>query len=213
MRRQKCQAGCIIGMLIVATGCGLSDYQEKMVHQQEILARLEKENSLLADPMSIANPTRKDAVPLDLFMRPPTSVPAYPDQELFKEVLAVYNGSGGINVLVATRHKKKNLEKEILETIPRTSEVAVGSFKTIPPPGGQPIQFRSLSFEAGEEEATKYRYYVYLTPRGEAAIIFQEQGAVGAAAKEARELSLSTFGMGKEAKRLADFYSAVKKPG
>lgn len=211
MRKPMARSLMLLTGLILISGCGLSEYQEKMTLQQQLIERLDEENKVLGSPLMVTQAIeRKDGTFVDVYLRPPKNVSSTPDEMLFREMFLLYRGSDKINMYLATavKDKNKSLQREVLEFFPRTSKVTRSTVQNHPLPGKQAITLRLLSFEERPEEdkPPKSTYYVYITPRNDLAVVYQVTGDPAISA-QAREMSISTLGVGPDAQDRRMFYS------
>ncbi len=197
-------------MLTLSCGCGLNDYQEKMITQQKLMKQIDREKELLNPsldvPLSLIE-QRKGATYADVYLRPPQSVDTKPEEKLARDVLMVYPGKENIKMYLAFRGKEKEFVKEVINLVPRTTEVKQSSTQIKHPSGGKAMRLLQYSFQHEAKDKTITNYLLYLTPRGNIAILYQMTGS-SVKDKEAVKLSISTLGIGEDAARRKAFYSS-----
>lgn len=199
-------------LLLFTLGCGLSDYEEKLEDQQQLLVLGEQVKELLGSPLSTSDLQREKGVPVTVFLRPPKGVSSTPKEERFQEVFSEYRGEKTI-IFLASAVEKKKLVSEMLTVFPRTTtqEELKKTYKEViiaPPPGGKrELKLYRYQFDYTDEKDNTFTHYMYVTPNEELIIIFKQFAQAGKDVDAAREMSIRTLGVDATANSRRSFYS------
>ena len=83
---------CLGVLLVFAGGCGVDEYQKKMLKAQDDLVRFEEEKRMLTDPITVpTRPYEGTEVPIaNIFLRLPRGIYTQPDTKTRENILFFY---------------------------------------------------------------------------------------------------------------------------
>ncbi len=207
-------------LFVILAGCGLKEYEEKMVRAQARLERWEKEFQYLDAPLGIPVRMGKDEKAVSLlpiFLRPPRGINISPEN--FREprfgLMFTFKSKGNSgpfkNVEVAQGDAAPEFPAEVMRCFTATSTPQKRS-RDIRGFLGQQTRFITQEFEDGEDF-----YSVNFAKIGndQVAISYRVIAGQKASALRVIDLSLETFAAGPEVTRAREFFDkgALTVPG
>ena len=198
----------IASLLLLACGCGLDDYESKMVEAQKRLARHEEEERLLGPPIVI--PTRddgkgeKEPIAAGLHLRLPAGVKTESsgtkDPGRGSAKLYTFPATSGSFKLVdlGVAGEQKEFLSDVLGLYGRSSEPK-RTRRELRPPGREAMTFATTEFE---DEDLFYSVNLYKAEKQQVVIVYCLQKSQKAAAARAIELSLESLALGPQGERL-----------
>jgi hypothetical protein len=192
--------------LLVATGCGLSDYAAKMSSQKARAVRFDEEEKNLGEVAKMpVLPTKEGKEESwNVFLRLPKDVldkPVTQDQsnlaQLHGGLLAEYRGKGAgafQGVFLGVDRDRKDFRKEVLNLFPASGEIRPSETKKIPGPESE------LIFERNTFDDSKSTLSINFCQRSgfQVAVVFRVKKGGMALNSRAIDLSLETLGVGSE---------------
>jgi len=199
----------LVALALLSAGCGVQEYERRMLKEQERVAYLDEENRLLDEPL--AAPPRKvgekETPPPNVFLRPPRGIGSAGQAMPGSKIVFYYARTGNspfLGVYLATetlegKDAQKKFDDEMLRRFSSVAPVAGELGK--PPLRRDDLRFRQFTAEApkmgGEPES---KVFLYFATRGTAAAAVGyrvEKGrAADAAVTQAINMSLDTLGLG-----------------
>ncbi len=156
---------------VAASGCGLGEYEAKLVEQQRRLERFDRENKDLGGPLEL--PTVKDEPPpVDVFLRLPKGVQTQPENKETPSPFYQYKGGGSFsNVWVgwsgwAGNEKAAGFRKEVLNRF-APGDVQQDQVPTAPFVGP------SLTLTRVSKTEPSRMVLVYFTPGDRVAVVYE----------------------------------------
>ena len=158
-------AGLAVGLLLV-TGCGVSDYQDKMIQEHEMLLYLDRQAKTLDVPLKVSDRTEKDKdgkeyVALrgkDVFVRPPKGIRVDPEKKppqqygnLLQQYLPAPRATTGPFKEVCVAASTKSLEdfrKDVVRAYGVDKDVNPSKVTVERGPGQNPLTFQQVRIEA-----------------------------------------------------------------
>jgi hypothetical protein len=202
-RLRRC---CLGALLVLASGCGVHEYEKKMLESQVRLQRWEDESRILGGPIGI--PYRKAGdteLPIaNMFLRLPKNIYNQPEDKPRENFLYVY--SEAAPGVLARVELAAGDEKDFVSNVMRYYR---GSGKptthttSVKAPGRE----TPTTFETTEMEDDKYFFSINIhTGSTKVAIIYWVNKNQKANAKKVIETSLQTFAADSEARKQMDLY-------
>jgi len=201
----------VLGLLTIGmAGCGLGDYEEKMLDQQTRLARFDRENKELGGSLDMPEVVEK-AGGEEVFLRVPKGVSTTPETaNLWSGLFYNYPGGGHFaGLYVAWAGKKDDDFKKKVEGASAFNNAGIkrSPYTTDPMPGRQPLTLKTSTYEL-----TDRTYHLYLSPDEKVALVFEIlRTAPAKAATDAMNLSLGTLAFGGDAGKQRREYSKRSK--
>jgi hypothetical protein len=204
--REVYQRILVAGGIILAAGCGLSEYQNKYEKQQDRMNYLDQENQFLGPPVAL--PAKKDSNDPRVSVRLPWGMKSKPDDEtlgiLHRYAKSAAKPPQGADVkvneiesafaVVAATKKWKDFKAEVLEPF---KNVDAQSARTVSLeiPGRPPRTFETLAFTEGTDPAWEYRFYFFKGENSYVAIGFRgsEKALASETTRQAMEFSVKTL--------------------
>jgi hypothetical protein len=194
---------------LLLCGCGLGDYESKMVEAQKRLARHEEEERLLGPAIVI--PTRddgkgeKEPIVASLHLRLPQGLANSPAKEKGPRSrgaakLYTYPAASGQFKLaeLGVGGKEKEFIGDVLGLYDQASKPKTSQRK-VQPPGRKEMTFATTEFESGD---LFYLVNLYKADNQQVVVVYCLPKAQKAAAARAVELSLESFALGPQADRM-----------
>src|SRR5262245_11333626 len=199
----------LAGLALAAAGCGLGDYETKMLAEQTRMERFDRDNKLLGQPLTPPSKWSEvqPAAP-NLFLRPPQGVQPTPGTgEPWHGLLYYYPGDGKSTTVVDRMYLAWAAGREdVGEDVRRiylSVDVPSQQFTSVPPPGVQPQNLRQWRLKG------QFASLLYVDGQKKLAIIYQvkssyvdSQGNVTKAAMDAIGASLNTLALDADAAKL-----------
>jgi hypothetical protein len=156
-------------VLLLASGCGLSDYEKRMEEDQARAQRVEEENAMLTDPAEVPSD-------VDVFFRLPRGVNRTPKKEVIDGVLHVYDGPATVSSpfldvdLAWSKDPKEDLQGKVWNALKVAKQPT--SKEKVEKQGHKPIAVEKASFLSPKED---YAVYVYFHEEGgyKVAVVFK----------------------------------------
>jgi hypothetical protein len=197
---------CFTTLLVAASGCGLSHYQQQMAEEQARLARLDEEKTKLGDPLLLAE--KKGRPPY--FFRAPkgiasTGVP-HESNVLQRFGLLSSNPSYFQDVAFGVENMKEDeFWSSLMRSFPDRKREDARPV-TLTPAGRDKLIFKELKSNDGSVVG-------YVWSRGDfhAAVIFRLTRPNDPTARELMDMSLGTLTVGPDAGRLHRAHQEWKK--
>jgi hypothetical protein len=197
-------------MLVVlfAGGCGVADYESRMVDAQKRLEHFEEASRLLDSPLVPPLTVTKEGskVPIaNMFLRPPKGIADKPADEPRMRILYSYRRrtAGPVLWVELAFGNQKEFAGEVLSCFGATGKTS--QQRTV----RDPVRNATNTFTTTEIEDEQFFYSINIHQDGKSqiAVIYHvPRGQRGAAAR-AVELSLASFAVGREANRQRDLYA------
>lgn len=195
----------LAGLLLLAAGCGVSEYEAKMQETQRRVQRFDEESKLLDSPLTIPTPPAKDKnapPPPLLFVRPPRGIlpSANNEKEPRNRILYTFPAKGVnaagpfINMEVAVGDKSKDFEAEVLRSFSPSGNLTQKQ-RQFKPPGRDPLTFQSTEFEEGQGH---YSVNLWRGQDHQVALVYSIQRGQREKAAKALDASLESFAVGKD---------------
>jgi hypothetical protein len=162
------RAWILPGLLLAACGCGLGDYEEKMVAEQNLLERLEKESKELDDPLELP-PAEADEKRSDVFLRAPKGVSTKYEEKPWNGLYR-YPGSAGTTlsaVYLGWAGKRKDLKGEIVRAF-GPEKVTETPYTTKPAEGLTPVALDTVELKLKDR-----RIYLFLAEKDTVAVLYE----------------------------------------
>jgi hypothetical protein len=204
----------LAGLALAVAGCGLGDYETKMLAEQSRVERFDRDNKLLGFPLS--PPTKwsevQPAAP-DLFLRPPQGVQATPSTgDPWHGLLYYYPGDGKSTTVVDRMYLAwaagRDDVGEDVRRIYVSLDVPSKQFTSAPPPGVQPQNLTQWRLKG------QFASLLYVDGSKKLAIIYQvkanyvdSQGNVNKTAMDAIGASLNTLAVGADAAKIRNEFN------
>jgi hypothetical protein len=188
--RRSCSRLLLLTLALGVSGCGLSDYESKMLEQQQRVQRWDAENKLLGKPLDIKYP-EKDAAPA-VFLRAPKEIGTQAPEELRDGWRAVYlrQGNTGLFKSVCVNvYLRADLENDLLRVFPHPAQVPATNRST-----QSGVALRQWSWEEG---TSAYVVLLYPATKPTTAVVYEYER--GKNVQEALTLSADTLAVGGEA--------------
>jgi hypothetical protein len=204
-----------------ASGCGLSEYEQRMASEQTRLAAIDQENKILGDQIDLpprrpTPATQPPPPPLpELFMRVPKAISSKADEEAFtggvlyrfsklaspKETAQKDTGLLEIYLAVGLEKKGEEFRKEVLQRFGTTQALRPD---TRQPVGRSPLTFEACSFLDARLPQSSYSVYLYPAGSNEVAIVFRAEATTAALplVREQMDYTLKSFALGNTANQL-----------
>jgi hypothetical protein len=211
----RCRRFVACCLLLCALGCGVQEYEARMVRSQAAVDRWETEAKSLDAPLVIPSRLGANKKPISLltvFVRPPKGIPSSainakdPRERLMFTFQPKGKNLSGVfhSVEVATTDRNKEFPSEVLSCYRPSNTPASRNREIRPPfpPGRAPLTFSTYEFDDG-----KFFHSVNLWKgdRDQVAVVYIAPLAQKAAATRIIDLSLETFATGGDAIRGRDF--------
>jgi hypothetical protein len=193
----------LAGLLVLASGCGVGDYEQRMQQTQNRVKQFEETSKLLDGPLTMPAPPPKEkggpAAP-QLFFRPPRGIErkASNEKEPRNNILYTYPargvGSAGvfINLEIAVAEKAKDFEAEVLRSYGPSGHLKQKKLR-FDSPGREAVEFRSTDFEEGQ---ASYSVNIWEGSSHNVAIVYTIQRGQRDKAEAALMKSLESFAAG-----------------
>jgi hypothetical protein len=210
-RRTASQPTLLAAVALAIAGCGLSDYEAKMLAEQQRVERFDRENKLLGPPLATPTAWREKAPAApDVYLRPPRGVEPSPKERAWNDFLYHYAGNGNPfdRMYLAWAGAREDFLADVRRLIPLKDKP--DHEVTTRPAAGLPAQTLSgWMIEDGD-----HVYYLYLDPSKKLAVIFRaNRRAFAQQGRDAIEASLNTFTVGPEAVKQQAEYNRRYKGG
>lgn len=195
-------------LLLLVMGCGVTEYENRMVRAQYRWQRYEEENRYLDDPLIL--PSREDKaggkliLPPSIFLRPPKGISSQPENPNDPRARLLYS----YRPKQAKTDTFLLVELAVSEGNERFRDEVLGSFgaagnrtskqRKVNPPGREPLTFDTIEFEDGQ---TFYSVNFYRVKPQDAVVVYWVKQTQKAQSQRILELSLGTFALGLEADR------------
>jgi len=190
----------LVGLGLLVCGCGLADYESKMIDAQKRQEYFEEETRLLGDPKNaLISPKGLDKdgkeVPLaaDVHLRPPLGIKTEPTRDPRADLYWYPQSTSGVAFirvgLAFGSPQQKDFATSVLKSLAAPGSVT-GKPHSIQPPGRSARTFEQYEFQDNQEF---YSVNIWTGPRRQAAIIFVTPVAQKDATRRARDVSLGSF--------------------
>jgi hypothetical protein len=206
---------CGLFGLVLLSGCGVADYESKMLKAQIRLKRYEEEKELLAEPLIIPSRENKEGkrkTIANVFLRPPKGIVSRAanadnprDNLLYSYNPRSAREAGAVAMVELAAGSQKAFEGQVLrcfntggKAYPKARAHAVR----------HPLREVPMNFETTEFEHGQYFYSINICriPQTAIAIVYWLDKKQTASATRAVELSLESFAVEQEADRLRAAY-------
>jgi len=187
------------GLLVLAgCGCGLGDYEQKMLEEQQRVGHIDKENKELADrPLEV--PTGQS---LDLFLRPPRGISVQPEAKTDRPGFYLYKGDANTgNVYVGWAGKEKDFKDKVWSAFGKGTP---GTLKT------EPWGWDGVDLDTMTVEEANRTFHIYLTPGNRMALIYEVPKA-GKLSPDALKASLNTLALDADAAKQRSEHNKRRK--
>jgi hypothetical protein len=198
---------CLTGLCLVSgSGCGVDDYERKMLEAQARIKRFEEESALLGPALSIPRPRDKDGSqrPIaDLFLRPPIGIrtSAVSESEPRANLLFTYPSrkadTGPVVALELAVGEQEDFDKAVIRCFlpkpPASRERTVH----------HPLRQSAETFQTTEDDDQQYFYSINIAKpaKQKIAIVYKVAKEQRDAAARAIQMSLESFAVNQEATR------------
>ncbi len=193
----------LAALLLLAAGCGVSEYEKKMEETQRRVKQFEETSKLLDGPLTIPSPAAKEKgapAPPQLFLLPPRGIQrtASNEKEPRNRILYTFPPRGAasagpfLNVEVAVAEKSKDFETEVIRSYGPSGHLKQQKLR-FDPPGREAVTFQSTEFEEGQAQ---YSVNVWEGPNHQVAIVYAIQRGQREKAEAALKKSLESFAAG-----------------
>jgi hypothetical protein len=201
--------------IVLAWGCGLSEYQAKYEKQQERMNYLDQENLYLSkDPIE-----KKDSnnAAVKLYVRLPLGISTIAEEKLLgilnryhnnfakapKESDAKYSEIEGVYLVAEINKDWNDFLRKSMEPFKNIDPLKAGRVE-LAVPGQQAREFRTLSFTDATDPVWSYQFYFYREKENCVALGFRgsEKAMNSETAKKAMEFSVKSLAVGKAAEPL-----------
>ncbi len=185
--------------LLLAAGCGLSEYESKMAGEQERLRYVDEENKYLEGPLDLPEKEEgeKDAktVPAsEVFVRPPKGIALKPDKlrvgVVYRYRATVNNPAFSDVYLAVTKEPSATFQQDVLRSL--NGSGAAKSSKEIKRLGREPHRF-----EMYRDPLTGLNFFFYRLDAYQVALVYRISDAPNTA--QALEYSLASLAVGPPA--------------
>jgi hypothetical protein len=199
---------CWLGGLLLASGCGVADYEGKMLSAQKRLERYEEESRLLGNPLTLPSRDTKDAGKqriAHLFLRPPKGISTTAENESEPRNRLLYsyrprsaNAAGGVALVELAAGDQKDFAAEVLRCVNPSGKAASRTREV-----RHPLRQTATTFETTEFEDDQYFYTVnvWRGAKNQIAVVYWVFKDRRAGASKAVDLSLESFAVDAEASR------------
>jgi hypothetical protein len=197
---------CLGALLVLASGCGVHEYEKKMLDSQIRLQRWEEEKDVLGSPIGI--PYRKAGdteLPIaNIFLRLPKNLYNQPEDKPRENLLYMYaEAAPGV---VARVELAAGDQKDFVSDVMRKF-VGSGKATTRATSVRAPGRETPTTFETTELSDDKYFFSINIhTGSTKVAIIYWVNKSRQANAKKLIETSLQTFAADSEARKQGELY-------
>jgi hypothetical protein len=197
---------CLAALLVLASGCGVNEYEKKMLESQVRLQRWEEEARVLGSPIGV--PYRKSGdteLPIaNIFLRLPKNI--YNQAEDKPRENSLYMYSEAAPGVVARVELAAGDEKDFVSNVMRYFRGS-GKPKTYTTSVRAPGRETPTTFETTELEDDKYIFFINIhTGSTRVAIIYWVNKSERAKAKKLIDTSLQTFAADNEARKQGELY-------
>jgi hypothetical protein len=208
----------LVGLGLLVCGCGLADYEQKMIDTQTRQQRWEEENRVLGGELRVPAPVNakgKRVALADLFLRPPVGILTNPTDENNPRAGVLYSysppkgklaGPFAMVELAFGDLKDKDFIVELIKkgwgvvNHPAPAQRQVQQQNRPGPPPPPPRVFLSTEFE---DNQYFYSVNVWRGPKQQVAVVYWVLRAQKEASKRAIQLSLESFlGDGERVNRM-----------
>jgi hypothetical protein len=202
-------------LFLVAVGCGLHEYEERLDQQQQRLAYIEEENKNLGAPVKFKarkevkeGETTKPAP--KIFLRLPKGIPVQGEETFPGSLLYCFNKDSskatGVDEVCVAGGKEEHFEKDVVAEVrkrfmldePRRQEDKVET-----PLDGEAVRFTAYSAIDGKTPKSSYLIYFYENAGYHVAIVYRQQPATDDSGKIAFDpridYSIKSLAMGAAA--------------
>lgn len=199
---------CLL-LALSLTGCGVSDYEKKMLEAQVRLQRFEEEKKLLGPPLNIPTTLDENKVPVPvarLFLRPPVGISpqadnaAQPRGQLFYSYRPDKGPAAGpfalVEVAFATAGREPEFAAEVLRAFTATGGATTRTQQLRVPGRSESLTFQTTEFEDGQ---FAYSVNLWRGPKRLVAVAYWMPRDQKGQARRAIELSLGTIALDGEA--------------
>jgi hypothetical protein len=205
--RRLARAGLFAAGLLAAAGCGLADYEERMLSAQSRARQFDEENQLLDEPITV--PTRPDAEgggPLaDVFFRPPKGFQSAYERARRFDLLWCYPRAAGAPassapfklVGVAFAGGQKDFAAEVVRCF--SGKAQAPRERTFQPFGRKPLVFDCTEIDDGQDFYSVNISRTDLPSEPRVALVFGVEAAQRGSAARVLDLSLGTLATGADA--------------
>ncbi len=206
-----CRRSALVGLFaVLCAGCGLNDYESKIVEEQQRVERFDKENKELGAPIDLPErkekekDKEKESWPVEIFLRLPKGLSPKPQENLYNGAFHYQRDGKGdfASAYVLMTPKAGQAEEEALRAFGAPQNGSAGSLEVMPFKG-PPVQLRSHVFDIGT-----WRYHLYVDPTKQVAIVYltETTSTAKGAITEAIKTSLQTLALGGDALRAKGEY-------
>ncbi|HEV3255985.1 MAG TPA: hypothetical protein VG013_03825 [Gemmataceae bacterium] len=211
-------------LFLIAGGCGLREYEDRLVQQQDRLDYIEKENKNLGAPVKFKarkevkeGQTTKPAP--NIFLRLPKGIPVEGAEAFPGSLLYCFNKDSskpeGVDEVCIAGGKEEQFEKDVLAEIQKTRKLGEPRRQEdkLPPPLDQePLRFTAYSAIDGKTPKSSYLIYFYENAGYHVAIVYRQQPATDDSGKIAFDpridYSLKSLAVGAAAVQKRSQYRA-----
>lgn len=200
----------LTGLGLLVGGCGVAEYEKKMLEAQTQFQRFEEEQKQLGPPLNVPRVTDENKVQRDiatLYLRPPLGIGpnasnvAEPRERLFYSYPPVdkdkpVNGVTLVELAVGDALRDRDFANNVLRCFSATGGVAPRSNPVQVPGRAEPIHFQTTEFEDGQYF---YSVNVWRGTKQQVAVAYWVRREQKAAARRALDVSLKTFAMDADA--------------
>jgi hypothetical protein len=178
-------------LALLVSGCGLSDYESKMLEQQHRLQRWDLENKYLGKPLDIKYP-EKDFAPA-VFLRAPREIGTSASEQLYGGLFAVFprSGTGPCQSVCINVSTRDDLEKEVRALFRGAGQATTANRATQSEMG-----LRQLTWEDKEGNSN---YFAFLHPATKPTVAVVYQYERGKNVQDQLSVSLDTLAIGDDA--------------
>jgi hypothetical protein len=206
------------GSLLVA-GCGLNDYETKMIQEHETLLYLDEQAKSLDVPVKFPERTEKEGVvrSKDVFIRPPKGIRVDPEKKgppqygtLLSQYLPSPRANTGSFKEVAVAASTKSMEdfkKDVIHAFGIDKDVSTSKLSVERGPGQTPLTFDQARIDASDGQHT-FLIHFLRDPKIKLAVVFKLPKDDTQASKTMK-LSLASVAVGANARQQ---WSSFKAP-
>ncbi|MFO0927198.1 MAG: hypothetical protein U0736_09180 [Gemmataceae bacterium] len=204
----------VLGLL--AGGCGVAEYEKKMLEAQNRLQRFDEEKRVLGAPLNLPRVLDENQVSTDvanLFLRPPHGISENPsnDKEPRERLFYSYPPATGkqaggftlVELAFGDVLRDRDFAQNVLRCFSATGGTASRTNSVQAPGRAEPVTFQTTEFEDGQYF---YSVNVWRGSKQQVAVAYWVLREQKAAARRALDLSLRTFAMDADATAARQLY-------
>jgi hypothetical protein len=221
----RSRATWLVGLVLLASGCGVAEYESKMIVAQQRMERFEKEDQMLGPPLVIPKrlDSKKNLRPwANLFFRPPRGIrpkPVMTEGEepepekrgglLYQYVPPPKKTALGVARVELAFGDQKEFATELMSNFTATNEPKK-STRSFRPPGRQVgVTFETIEME-GTDQGIDYLYSINRTATKknlQIAVVYWVLKSQAARSRGLIDLSLESFALNEEATEAREQYN------